>query len=362
MNRSQTNHRRKIIKISGLCLLIGLLYGIANFLSGKYYLPGCSFAELRPQVIIPMFMGIIYGPLPGFVCGGLGDMLGYTISGKGPFIAIHWSIANGLVGFIPGLARYFGARSVDSIISFVKLLILLLLASSLPFIFATGVEFWLGRISFHQALFAFFLPIFITDTLWALMLIPPLMQACKLLVVRIEIRTILAIYYLLIATIMVTWLSGVIITMHEKLRIEELYTLGIITLIILIVGIAVSAVSSKKITAPLVSLTNAARHIADGNYSDVEELSSISSRQDELGTLASVFLKMTQAVAKREQDLQKELTVLKIKIDHNQQSSDLKKITGSNYFKLLKKKAHNLRQQNKIDYAQHPTTPKGEGI
>ncbi|MEA3333876.1 MAG: ECF transporter S component [Pseudomonadota bacterium] len=344
MSRPQTNQQNKIIKISAICLLMGVLYGIANFLSGKYYLPGCSFAELRPQIIIPMFIGIIYGPLPGFLCGGLGDMLGYTIAGKGPFVAIHWSIANGLVGFIAGLARYFGARSVDSIISFVKLLILLLLASSLPFIFATGIEFWQGRTSFHHALFAFFLPIFITDTLWALMFIPPLMQLFKLLVVRIEIRTILAIYYLLIATIMITWLSGVMITMHQQLQIEELYTLGTVTLIILIVGIAVSAVSSKKITAPLISLTNAARRIADGHYSDMEELNNVSDRQDELGTMASVFLKMTQAVAKREEALQKELTTLKIKIDHNKQSSDLKKITDSDYFKMLKKKAVNLRQ------------------
>jgi HAMP domain-containing protein len=336
---------RKPITTAGICIGVGCIYGFANFLSGKYYLPGCNFAELRPQVVLPMFMGILYGPAGGFVCGALGDMLGYGIGGKGPFFAVHWSFANGLMGLIPGLARYLGARPVDAIASFVRLLILLLLASSVPFAFSTGVDYGLGRVSFHQALFGFFLPIFITDTLWAFMLVPPMMQAAGLLIARIEMRTIQAVYYLLIATVMATWLSSILITMREEIQVEELYTLGAVTLIVLIVGLAVSAVSSKKITAPVVSLTKVARQVADGDYSHVGELATIRSRPDELGTMAAVFSNMVQSVERREEELKREVKILRVRIDRDKQTADLEKITESDYFKTLKQKAGNLRRR-----------------
>ena len=333
----------KWIKTAGTCIAAGCLYGLANFLSGMFYLPGCTFAELRPQVALPMFIGILYGPVGGFFCGSLGDMFGYSVAGKGPFFAIHWSLANGLMGLIPGLAKYFGARQVDSIFSFVKLLILLLLAASLPFAFSTGVECRLGLMPFHQALFRLFLPIFITDTLWAFILIPPMMQAARLLIMRIEMRTILAVYYLLIVTVMATWLSSIIITMQDRVEVVELYTLGAVTLVVLIIGLAVCAVSSKKITAPVVSLTDVARRVAGGDYSHVGKLKDIRNRPDELGTMATVFSDMVRAVEKREQELQREVKVLKVRIDRSKQNADLEKITGSDYFKTLKKKAGDLR-------------------
>jgi len=337
------------LKIYGICFAFACIYGFANFLSGKYHLPGCTFAELRPQVVLPMFMGILYGPFAGLFCGGLGDMLGYTFAAKGPFFAVHWSIANGLMGFIPGLAGPLGIKPVDSITSFVKLLILLLLACCLPFAFSTGVEYWLGRMTFHQALFGFFLPIFITDTLWAFILVPSIMQATRLLITRIEMRTLLSVYYLLIMTVLATWLSGILITMREEIQVEELYTVGALTLVVLMVGLAVSAVSSKKITAPIMKLTDAARRVAEGDYSHVDKLHAISNRPDELGTMGKVFADMVAAVEKREQDLQQQVKTLKVKIDRGKQNEDLLKITGSDYFQMLKKKAGHLRLRTGAD-------------
>ena len=112
-----TQIEKSFITKTAICLLIGCFYGFANYLSGKYYLPGCSFAEFRPQVAIPMFVGILYGPWAGFCCGGLGDMLGYAMGGKGLFFAPYWSFANGLMGLIPGLIRYWGDATghIDSV-------------------------------------------------------------------------------------------------------------------------------------------------------------------------------------------------------------------------------------------------------
>ena len=89
-----------------VCLVAGILYGCFNFISGCIHPPGCSFVELRPQVALPMFAGLVYGPIAGFVVGCLGDRTGYALQGLGIFHAWNWSIGNGFIGMIPGLARY----------------------------------------------------------------------------------------------------------------------------------------------------------------------------------------------------------------------------------------------------------------
>ena len=332
------------VKIFLICIVTGCIYGFANFLSGKFYLPGCAFAEFRPQVALPMFIGVMFGPVAGFVCGGLGDMLGYSIGGKGFLFAPHWSLANGMMGLIPGLACYLGARVIDCIGAFVKLLVLLLLASSLPFAFATAVELWQGNICLHDAVFLLFLPIFITDTLWAFTLIPLLMYSFRFIVVRIEMRTILTVYFLLILTSMTTWFSSLFITMGDEMPVELLYTFGAVTLLVLIIGLAVSVFFAKKITAPVINLTAVARHVENGDYSHADQLREIIKRPDELGTMAKVFSEMIQAVRKREDDLRRQLSTLKIAIDRKKQTAELEKITGSDYFKMLKQKAVKLRR------------------
>ncbi|MDD5206089.1 MAG: ECF transporter S component [Desulfobacterales bacterium] len=343
MNVIPTRAKGNTIPFPAICLLAGCFYGFANVLSGKYYLPGCSFAELRPQVAIPMFIGILYGPWAGFFSGGLGDMLGYGFSGKGLLFAPYWSLANGLMGFIPGLVRYWGASIVTSISSFSKLLALLLAASSAPFALSIGIEIWRSDITFHNAVFQLFLPIFITDTLWAFLLVPMLVHAAGLLRIRIELRTILTVHYLLILTVLATWLCNVIITMQDELRIEELYILGVVTLFVLMFGLVVSAVFAKRITAPVILLTDVAEQAGDGNYANVSLLKDILSRPDEMGTLAKVFRNMIESVERRETDLKRQVNELRIEIDLKKQKTDLKKITGTDYFKQLKQKAGDLR-------------------
>ncbi|RJR52646.1 MAG: HAMP domain-containing protein [Desulfobacteraceae bacterium] len=340
----ETRQRAGGAIIAVVCILAGCCYGFANLLSGKYYLPGCSFAELRPQVALPMFIGILYGPWAGFLCGGLGDMLGYGFSGKGLLFAPYWSLANGFMGFVPGLIRYWGARVVTSISSFCKLLALLLAASSLPFTLSIGVEIWKGGVTFHDALFQLFLPIFITDTIWAFLLVPVFIRGAGLLQIRIELRTILTVHYLLILSVLAAWLSNVIITMQNELRIEELYILGAVTLFVLVFGLVVSAFFAKRITAPVILLTDVAEQAAGGSYANVSLLEKIVSRPDEMGTLATVFRNMIRAVEQRETDLRRQVSELRIEIDRKKQKTDLKKITGTDYFKQLKQKAGDLRR------------------
>ena len=322
----------------------GLFYGFANFLSGKYYLPGCSFSEMRPQVVLPMFLGFWVGPWAGFLCGCLGDMAGYLIGGKGILFAPHWSVANGLMGMIPGLAGYIHAKRVDSIQSFARLLILLLVAVIVPFGFSSAVTYARGALSLHAAVFSLFLPVVITDILWAFLLLPVLLRAFRLMVVRIEMRTILTVYYLVIFAVLATWLT-MVVSMSQELHPTQLYSLGALTLLVLLVALVQVGVSTRKITAPVIALTGVARRVAEGDYSHLDDLREMGRRPDELGTLAGDFDHMVQAVVRREQALKKQVSELKIEIDRKKQHDDIDTITSTDYFKMLKRKAGELRHR-----------------
>ena len=132
--------------------------------------------------------------------------------------------------------------------------------------------------------------------------------------------------------------------MQEELRIEVLYILGVVTLFVLIIGLVVSAVFAKKITGPVVVLTNVAEEVAAGDYANVSLLKSIIARSDEMGTLAKVFDTMIQAVKRRETELKRQVNELRIEIDHKKQKTELKRITGPDYFKQRKQKAADLRR------------------
>ena len=65
---------------------------------------------VKPTVAIPMFFGIVFGPITGFVVGLIGNILSDFASFGGLFW--NWEIGNGLLGAIPGIA-YFVMKRID---------------------------------------------------------------------------------------------------------------------------------------------------------------------------------------------------------------------------------------------------------
>jgi hypothetical protein len=80
------------------------LYAIFSYLfNGTVFLvPSVSQVALRPAIVIPMFFGYAFGPVVGFFTGAVGNMFGDALTGFG--LSPQWSIGNGLVGMITGLA------------------------------------------------------------------------------------------------------------------------------------------------------------------------------------------------------------------------------------------------------------------
>ncbi len=86
------------------------LYGI--LLVAQVPIPG-STVSVRPAFAIVPFFGYAFGPIVGFFTGFVGNAIGDQISGWGALTSWNWSIANGLVGLIAGLAPLYLARWVN---------------------------------------------------------------------------------------------------------------------------------------------------------------------------------------------------------------------------------------------------------
>src|SRR6185503_21212185 len=77
------------------------LYGI--LLVAQIPIPGTT-VSVRPAFALVPFFGYAFGPIVGFFTGFVGNAIGDQISGWGLLTSWNWSIANGLVGLIAGLA------------------------------------------------------------------------------------------------------------------------------------------------------------------------------------------------------------------------------------------------------------------
>ncbi len=94
------------------------LYAVFSWLFNGtvFVVPSLSQVALRPAIAIPMFFGYAFGPVVGFFSGAVGNMFGDALTGFG--LSPQWSIGNGLVGFIAGMALLFRdkKRSMDTVL------------------------------------------------------------------------------------------------------------------------------------------------------------------------------------------------------------------------------------------------------
>lgn len=80
------------------------LYAVLNLITNGWLIPGTSNVSVRPSIVIPIFFGVLFGPIVGFFTGFIGN----TLSDQLTFgIYWNWEIGNGLIGFISGLAALF---------------------------------------------------------------------------------------------------------------------------------------------------------------------------------------------------------------------------------------------------------------
>jgi uncharacterized membrane protein len=333
-------------------LIIGcgwaVVYGILNCISNKILLPSAPFISLRPQISIPMVIGILFHPLAGFMAGFAGNVIGDGLSGFGLWKFWNWHLANGLMGFIPGLICYAGIVRISTVRDFGILEMIIVFASAAAVAFAVLLDvLFLHFMTFPSSFTSWILPAFLTDAVNGFVLVPGILILARRLTMTLEIRTILLVTTLLLLAVLstagaITWSIMDDLISREAL-IKNFYIAGVVSVILIVIGFLASVAFVRKFTDPIMHLTRAAGEIENERY-DIPTLESVSARRDELGQLSRVFQEMARKVGERERHLQQQVHQLQIKIDRERQTKDVREIVETDYFRELKKKAKEFRE------------------
>ena len=336
----------KKILFAGLAFAV--VYGLLNSLSNIFLLPSAPIISMRPQIALPMAVGILVHPLAGFITGFAGNVIGDAISGFGAFTFWNWHIANGLMGIIPGLTVYRHIQRIDTVRAFG------LLQGSIVFACAAGVAaavgldvFFIHLLTFPSSFPSWILPAFLTDAVNGFILVPIILLLARRIRLTLETRTILMITGLLLVSILatagsITWAVLDDLVSHGAM-VENFYIAAVVSVLLLVAGFIAAIVFVRKVTDPLADLACAVQAMEQGNY-DLPGLAGVSARRDELGRLARAFEQMAGKVREREKTLQRQVDELKIIIDREKQAQDVSEIVETEYFRALKEKARKFRQ------------------
>ncbi|PYM15517.1 MAG: hypothetical protein DMD81_14775 [Candidatus Rokuibacteriota bacterium] len=91
-------------------------------------------------------------------------------------------------------------------------------------------------------------------------------------------------------------------------------------------------------------VTSAAAAVEGARF-EAGALADVERREDALGRLARVFVRMAGEVAAREARLRQEIRTLRIEIDEAQKARQVSEITETEYFQTLRQKARALRER-----------------
>ena len=157
------DRQRSFIALIG-ALIYGLLWSLGHLLT----LPNLLFISIRPAVAVPIFCGLMWGPVVGFIVGALGLFLGDFITPLD--FPLYWEVSAGLLGLTAGLAGFFGLdyRSWRSYLT-AEIWALIAVYVSLDYITVRQVAY---EALSQDPWGAIFMPVFITNSANALVLIP----------------------------------------------------------------------------------------------------------------------------------------------------------------------------------------------
>jgi energy-coupling factor transport system substrate-specific component len=157
------------------------LYGVLSALTNWANIAGSGNVSFRPAVGIVFFFGLAFGPIVGFITGALGNIIGDLISGGGFWL--WWDLGNGIMGLVAGLFMPYmttyrawkdlllGALSV-------------VLGAAAGMFLASVTEIWVSGITFTASMIQNFIPAFITNAFWGIIVTLILMLAYSAVVSR----------------------------------------------------------------------------------------------------------------------------------------------------------------------------------
>jgi HAMP domain-containing protein len=117
--------------------------------------------------------------------------------------------------------------------------------------------------------------------------------------------------------------------------------------VVAFVALALALLVARRLSRPVLALTNAAAAIESEGEPDTERLEAIGRSKDDIGRLARVFSSMAVQVADRERRLREQVAALRVEIDEDRRRETVSNLTDSEFFRELEARARELRRAMK---------------
>ena len=128
--------------------------------------------------------------------------------------------------------------------------------------------------------------------------------------------------------------------------------MGILIVIFATVIIVMDIGLRGAVVGPVVYIARLAQLIGGGKLTpeaaELQPVNKIARRSDELGHTAKVIQRMAQEIYEREQHFKQTIESLRIQIDTDRQTKEVKEITESDYFQSLQRQAHVIRERSDL--------------
>lgn len=152
------------------------LYGVLGWATSFLKIPGPFNTAIRPAVAIPMFFGAVFGPWVGFFTGFVGNVIIDLISGYG--FSWNWSLGNGLLGLISGLAFVQAKAAGEDLPKIQWALIWSVIGVLVAFLFSSVTDIW-AYATPAQEIPAEYLGVIVPNIIAGVILVPILYYAYR---------------------------------------------------------------------------------------------------------------------------------------------------------------------------------------
>ena len=157
------------------------LYAVLGVATNFLQIPSAGNVAFRPAIAIPLFFGIAFGPIVGFIAGFVGNMLTDLISGYGFWF--WWDLGNGLMGLVAGLMA-FSFTSFKARGTLLKAELYVILGVLVGMGVASLSEMWVSGADINTVIYGNFIPSVVANLINGLILVPILMIAYDAVVSR----------------------------------------------------------------------------------------------------------------------------------------------------------------------------------
>jgi MFS family permease len=336
-----------------------LIYGELNKLMSGFLLPGAEFISIRPQLIIPVTFSLLAGPWIGGLIGLTGNLFGDMLSGF-HLQFWHWSIANFLIGFIPGLVHWIGIREIRRVNDFGLVLLFIFMGNLVGMFLGFLVHMLLNNMSFSTVMLSWYLPALISNTYLLMLLMPPVLALLHFLKLNIETRSMFFVLFFSMA--IVTLLSVVFLISEsqvfaktmisdkkeilQKMILTHFHWIGMLLILIVIAAGSIGYYFSRKYMHPLYQLAEASNKLKSGNWDKTDMVDPVKN-SDFIGNLIGVFNEMAAEIRAREMKMKNTIRELELRIDKTREDRILSEITETDFFRDLEKKSAELRRMKR---------------